>query len=146
MIYYIDTSALVKLYAYEKGTEAMKALFESNATFCSSIVIYPEVLLSLQKKLRNGEISNNDLLTQSNSFENHYFAKLNIIELKENIFDIFKRKVLGYATKALDAIHLASALWVKDSFDSPCTFVCSDKKLLNQAIQEGFEYINPEKY
>jgi len=146
MIYYIDASALVKLYAYEKGSEAMKNLFESNSIFCSSIVIYPEVLLSLQKKYRNSEMSNNDLLTQAAVFENHYHAQINIIELKENVFNVLKNRILQYSIRALDAIHLASALWAKDSIDTHCKFVSSDENLLNQAAQEGLELINPEQY
>lgn len=53
---YLDSSALVKLYAYEKGSEAMKGFFESNSIICSSVIIYPEVLLSLEKKARRKEM------------------------------------------------------------------------------------------
>jgi hypothetical protein len=45
----------------------------------------------------------------------------------------------------LDAIHLASALWVRENIDKDCGFICSDKNLLDFAEKESFNLINPEK-
>ncbi|MEO0289988.1 MAG: type II toxin-antitoxin system VapC family toxin [candidate division WOR-3 bacterium] len=68
----------------------------------------------------------------------------NIITI-EPIFAMLKNKVIQYSLKALDAIHLASALWIKEELDNDVSFVCSDKELLEFAKKEGLNIINPER-
>ena len=143
MIYYLDASALVKVYSHEDGTKAMVNLLKSNSSFYSSVVIYSEVLFALRRKLENGEITKEGFSKQIKFFESHFQALINRVQINENIFDLLRQRILSYSVKALDAIHLASALWLKENIDTDCKFICSDKELLRVSKQEGLPIINP---
>lgn len=145
MIYYLDASALVKAYCYEKGTEIVVNLLKYSLPFYASTVIYPEVLFALRRKLENREINQHNFSEQVKFFESHFYALINRVELNENIFDLLRKRVLQYSIKALDVIHLASAFWIKENIDENCKFICSDDNLLSFSIKEGLDVINPEK-
>lgn len=145
MIYYLDASALVKVYSYEKGTEAMVNLLGSKLAFYSSVVIYSEVLFAIRRKLENREISQDNFSEQVKFFESHFQALINRVQLNENVFDFLRNRVLQHSMKALDAIHLASALWIRENIDVNCKFLCSDEELLKFAKKEELDIINPEE-
>jgi hypothetical protein len=47
--------------------------------------------------------------------------------------------------RALDAVHLASALTAKEHFGIQVLFMSADDQLNKAAALEGLEVINPEK-
>lgn len=145
MNYYLDASALVKVYLREKGTEAMVNLLNSGFNFFSSSVVYPEVLFTLRRKLENKEIDEEYFLNQVNSFEGHFQSLITNIEFTKEVSYFLKERVIRYSLRALDAIHLASALWIRENIDEDCKFICSDIDLLEVAKAERFELINPAK-
>jgi uncharacterized protein len=145
MIYYLDASALVKVYSYEKGTEAIINLLKSKLPFYSSIIVYPEVLFTLRRKMENREMDQEEFSVQTERFNSHFLSLINCVQLNENTLDILENRVLQYSMRALDAIHLASALWIRENIDKNCGFICSDKNLLDFAEKESFDLINPEK-
>lgn len=145
MIYYLDASALLKVYFHEKGSELMVKLLKSGVFFFSSIVIYVEVLFALRRRLENKEISDDYLSEQTRLFEAHFPALINRIEFNEHIISILKSKVFQYPMKALDVIHLASALWVRENIEDKCKFLSSDKDLLEFVKKEKFYIVNPEE-
>jgi len=143
MIYYLDASALVKVYCYEEGTEAIVNLLRSEVSFYSSIVVYSEVLFTLRRKMKNKDIGKNEFLRQTERFKSHFQTLINCIQISDDILNILENKVLKHSMRALDAIHLASALLVRENIDEDCIFVCSDYDLLNFAKEENFDLINP---
>lgn len=145
MIYYLDASALTKVYAYEKGSEVMEQFLNSDKSFYSSVVIYPELLLALRRKLENKEINNADFTKQIDFFENHFQNLINHVEFHKEILNLLKTRILQHSMKALDAIHLVSALWVQENIDNECIFVCSDTNLIKFAKLESLKVFNPEK-
>ncbi|MEW6607726.1 MAG: type II toxin-antitoxin system VapC family toxin [bacterium] len=145
MIYYLDASVLLKVYFYEKGTEAMVDLLKSNSSFFSSTIIYPEVLFGLKRRLQNKEITQDFFSKQIKLFGDHFRTLINRIEFNDYILHFLRSEVLKYSVKALDAIHLASALWLREEINKHIKFVCSDKDFIKIVQQEGFEIINPEE-
>jgi predicted nucleic acid-binding protein len=57
MILYLDTSALVKLYVEEPGSRTVRALLERAQVVSTSRVAYVEMRAGLARKLRQGELS-----------------------------------------------------------------------------------------
>lgn len=145
MIYYLDASALVKVYCYEEGTETVVNLLNAKLPLCSSMVIYSEVLFALRRKMENKEINQDNFLEQVGRFKSHFQALINSVQLNESIFDLLDNRVLKYSIRALDAIHLASALWIRENIDEKCIFICSDENLLKIAREESFDIINPQE-
>jgi len=145
MIYYLDASALVKAYCYEKGTEAIIRILKSGSSLYSSVVIYPEVLLALRRKMENKEIDQIGFSKQTKQFKSHFQKLVNCVQVNEYILDILDNRIIQHSMRALDAIHLASALWIRENIDRNFMFICSDERLLNFARAEKLALINPEE-
>jgi len=140
--YFIDTSALVKRYHSEKGTEVMDRIFseEDKAIVISSICI-TEMVSAMNRKKEEKVISKEDLDAALSQFFHDAIKDFLILELddghiKDSIVLVLKRSL-----RTLDALQLAVAIGLKEL--KP-VFVCSDKKLVSAAENEGIEAINPE--
>jgi len=54
---YLDSSALVKRYIKEVGTEALRSMMAGERITATSKLAYPEILSAFMRKRRAGEIS-----------------------------------------------------------------------------------------
>ena len=53
---YLDSSALVKRYVQEEGTDFVKSILAGHRLITTSKLTYPEILSALMRKVRAGEI------------------------------------------------------------------------------------------
>ena len=84
MILYLDTSALVKLYVKESGSQAVRALLERARVISTLRVAYVETRASLARKLWQGELSEEEYRHILSDFEKdwkHYF----VIEVSKGV-------------------------------------------------------------
>lgn len=146
---FLDTSAVVKIYHQEKGTEKFTQYLEgiSDELFLTtSDITKIELHSALLKKYREKEISEKDLSEVFQLFDKD-FQKYNIIFVDHIIKNItlFMLDGLGikYGIRTLDSLQLASAVFA-NNYSKIDYFVSSDKKLLNIA-KEYFQIINPEE-
>ena len=66
MICYFDTSALVKIYHQEAGSETVKALYHSTTDqIVISNLAIPETFSTFQRKRRDGLISKKDMRVEN---------------------------------------------------------------------------------
>ena len=56
MILYLDTSALVKLYIEERGSEQVHAWVDEAEFICTSRVALPEAMSAFQRRFNRGEL------------------------------------------------------------------------------------------
>lgn len=143
MIYYLDASALVKEFVYESGSERVVDIINSGYPIYSSVVVYPETLFALRRKKYRGEITEDEFDQKVTKIEDRW-QSLNIVKLNQNILFLLQDRAIRYPLRALDAIHLASVLWIKENIDATCKLVCSDDELIEYSKAEGLEVINPE--
>lgn len=154
---YLDSSALVKRYVWEPGTEALDARITAEETkgqllFTSSLT-FAEVHHAFARRLREKGISVVDFHRAREAFETDWITYLTVIELGAGVLsfvpDIFERTSL----KSSDAVHLASAFWIRDLFrlssgygpkGSKVTFVTSDQALGKEASASSLEIFNPQ--
>ena len=141
-LYYLDSSALVKGYAKEKGSEKVRRILEDESLLSTSPISYPEVLSALARKRINGDIKKRDFDKAINRFIKEFDA-LMLISVDE-IWKESGRAALRYALKGADSIHLASVLQAQDIIGREAVFVVSDKELIRTAIKIGIEVFNPE--
>lgn len=148
MIFFLDTSALIKLYHHERGTDSFtNYLLEITGDVFVTIseITKIEVHSSLLKKYREKQISYKNLLQVFSVLEND-FMKMKIINLDYNIKNISIAIIdsfgMKYSIKTLDSLQLASAIYL-NNISKINYFISSDKKLLNLA-KELFPIINPE--
>jgi predicted nucleic acid-binding protein len=140
--YFFDTSALVKRYHSEKGTENIDKIFieDDRALIVSSLSI-TEIVSALNRKKEEKVISKEDLEIALSKFFHDAIKEYVVVELdgehiKDSVTLVLKRNL-----RTLDSLQLAVALRLKEL---KIVFVCADKKLVSVASKEGLEAINPE--
>ncbi len=140
---YFDSSALVKKYVQEAGSEEVLALAAGEELLLSSKLAYPEILSGLGRKRREQGITEKDFKTAIELFEADWAAFL-VIEFQDDLLTFIKQMCLRHALKGADLVHLASAVWFRKMAREKVTFVASDAQLLRAAKAEKLEIINPE--
>lgn len=143
MIYYFDTSALVKKYVLEAGTDRVVGLLKNGITAATSILAYPEMFSGIGRKRREGGISDKDFRTALAKFETDW-AALFVIEFQNALLPVQKNLSVVHSLKGADLVHLSSLLWLRDAAREAVTLVASDVQLLNAAKSEEIDSINPE--
>lgn len=141
--YFLDTSALVKRFYEEEGTEVVDELVEdgdSNIVSTSLSVI--ETVSALKRKCNAGEISEEDMYGLIAAFFKEALGSYLIFPMEEVAFEQAFGLILEDDLRRLDSIQLSAALSLE--FRQLC-FVCADQDLVGAASGRGLETINPER-
>ena len=145
-LYYLETSALVKLYVYEPGTERLLGLTASDAGHQFAILSLAQVEFraAIRRRRRGGEIPDYAAGELIESFRQHSEGKFLIQPFSDSLLDVALALVDSYALKAYDAVQLAGYLLLRSisGTDEP-TFVCADKALLSAVRNEGCPVLDP---
>lgn len=145
-LYYLETSALVKLYVYESGTERLLALTASDAghRFAIMSLAQVEFRAAIRRRQRTGEILDTAADELIEAFRRHTEGKFLIQSFSDSVLDVALALVDSYALRGYDAAQLAGYLVLRSSSgtDEP-TFVCADKALLAAARNEGCPVLDP---
>ena len=136
MILYLDTSAWVKLYVREPGSKELRAITNKAKALAASVVAYPEARAAFARLKAQGistEAKHGQRLMQLNlDWEN-----LLRIELVPAVVRSAGDLAEVYGLRGFDAIHLASALWLKEKTSTPLYFAVFDQRLRAAAERAG---------
>lgn len=135
MILYCDTSALIKRYVEEDGTEEIDKLWQSSNFIASSIVSYAETVATFRRKWREGIFSDRAFKETVDKFREDY-SSLILVPVTNELNSTIEMLLERYPLKGFDAIHLASALIFKKSGFN-LFFACFDRILNKAAENEG---------
>lgn len=141
---YLDSSALVKRYLREDGTDFIQSLLRETEVFATSKLTYPEIISAFMKKRRVGEMNRKTLEAVIDKFENDW-EKIFVIEFHNELLPGVKKLIEKYPLRGADALHLASALWLDRTLRMGLTFVASDVGLLMAARSEALKILNPQR-
>lgn len=144
MIYYLDTSALVKRYYSEAGSSWVHSLFVPDNILVASRVAYAELLAALARKRRVREVTERGFTSAVDSFQ-HEWQECVVVEVSDAVVADLLALVQRHALRGFDAIHLYSALWFRQRTKADLTFVSADHQSLRAAEDEGIEIANPER-
>ena len=140
---YLDTSALVKRFVTEKGSDLVSSMVGSGEPIGTAKIAYPEIFSGLARKRRASELSESDYALACQRFETDWSSYLRV-DLLDEILTLARRLIERYPLRAFDAIHLASAMTLVRAVDETVTFVAADARLLHAAAGEGLPTLNPE--
>lgn len=143
MIYY-DSSALVKKYVLENGSENVLRVLEQGGLAATSKLSYAEIHASLARKRRERALSEKDYHGAAGDFESDWREFL-VVEFQDELLPIIRQLSARHALKGADLVHLGSALWLKKAAGEKITFLASDAQLLKLAKLEKLEIVNPER-
>ncbi|MFY9933837.1 MAG: type II toxin-antitoxin system VapC family toxin [Streptosporangiaceae bacterium] len=110
---YFDSSALVKLVVEESGSDLAAELWDGCDAALASRLAYPEVRAALAAAMLNHDLSEDDLITAEQSWE-QYWAAVRPVELTAATERQAGQLARTHALRGADAVHLASALAIAD--------------------------------
>lgn len=145
-LYYLETSALVKLYIREPGTDQLLRLASraANHRFAVLSLAQVEFRSAIRKRERVRDIDDalaSELIAR---FEEHLETKYVSQTVNSSVLDAAKALIDRYALRAYDAVQLAGCLALKRSAGKqPPTFICADQALIQAAVSESLEVLNP---
>ena len=146
-IHYLDTSAFVKLYVREPGTDEMLRLASPAAGHTLYVLALTRVEFrsAVRMRQRKGDIASavaNDLISR---MEQHLRTLFRVQLVTDAVLEESTALLDRYPLRAYDSIQLAGCRTVQAQSTEPVPFVCSDHQLLRAAEAEGLKIIDPAK-
>ncbi|PIV68538.1 MAG: PIN domain-containing protein [Euryarchaeota archaeon CG01_land_8_20_14_3_00_38_12] len=140
--YFFDTSALVKRYHGETGSDNVDRIFDQKdrAIVISNITI-TEMISAFKRKENAGEIGFETMELLVSKFFADILAEFVVLELTDEHIKESIRLVTERNLRTLDALQLGTALEIKGV---GCIFVSADKNLCETAKNEEMQIMNPE--
>jgi uncharacterized protein len=145
-LYYLDTSALVKLYVQEPGTQRLLGLTRSsnNNRFAVLSLARVEMHSAVRRRQRDGDLDAQNAEHILARFDNHIEARFIRQLINEALLDLAVALLDRYTLRAYDAVQLAGCIVLRTSSGhDPPIFVCSDRRLIEAAEAEGLAAMNP---
>ncbi|MBI3975295.1 MAG: type II toxin-antitoxin system VapC family toxin [Armatimonadetes bacterium] len=132
---YLETSALVKLYVEERGrTVVVKAVNEAEIV-ATSMVAYVEARAAFARRCRGGVLAPAEYRRSVRDLDGDWSRYLRF-EVAEALVRAAGRLAERYRLRAYDAVHLASALVMRDQLGE-VNFACWDSGLNAAARRAG---------
>lgn len=138
MIWVADSSAVVKLYADEDGSELVAA----QEGLVVSAVTRVEVVAALWRKVSTGELSTADAAVLTEEFAADWAGeetdgpRFTVVALAAVVLDAAADLVPVHRLRAYDAVVLATALAVR-ALESETGLLAWDRRLCDAAHREG---------
>jgi predicted nucleic acid-binding protein len=145
MILFFDTSALVKFFHREVGTDVVVSLItdRENRVWLSELARL-EFSCAVHRRYRMKEIREDQLEKALDGFSSEC-SRFSTRKIGSAVLDeaeaLVNRLGKSVGLRALDAIHLATFSLFNQFDDMP--FVATDEVLLNAALSIGAKVINP---
>lgn len=138
-LYFFDTSALVKRYHVEEGTELVEKIFnDEKGIFVVASITITEFVSALVRKLNEGIITIDDLDSCLSEFSKDIISSFWIIDLERSHINKSISLIIKHNIRTLDSLQLA--VFLNLSTIKP-TMVTSDEALFNTTIKEGFQAV-----
>jgi len=113
VILYCDTSAFVKLYFDESYSAEVSELRREAEAVAMSVVGYAEFLAAMNRKRREGDLETRTYQSVAAGFREDW-QDLVRVEISDELNLLVARLLRSYPLRGFDAIHLASALLLRD--------------------------------
>jgi predicted nucleic acid-binding protein len=147
--YYLDTSALVKLYVAETGSAWLQSITipETGHLLLTSRITLVEVASAIARRRREGYLSLPDYADALQALRYDALTRYSLIEVSTEVSALAMDLVDRHPLRAYDALQLASALLANQALRltalSPLTFLSADNRLVSAARAEGLIADNP---
>jgi len=137
-MYYWDTSALVKQFIQEIGTEEALALRSDAPPHATATIAYTETFSAFRRRVRESALKEPHYHEVVRRFLQEWPAYVRI-NLDESILERSRTLLERYPLRTLDSIHLASAIELQDQLNEPSVVISADAQLLRAAMAEGLK-------
>jgi predicted nucleic acid-binding protein len=128
VIIYLDTSSLVKLYVEEEDSSKVAHLVRSSKITATSLVAYAEARSAFARRFREKAFTKREY-TQLISLFNEDWDNYMIFKITRKLVRLAGDLAEKHGLRGFDAIHLSSALTLRQELSYPIVFSCSDQRL-----------------
>jgi predicted nucleic acid-binding protein len=148
-VYFLDSSALVKRYVPELGSQWVETITNLNSgnLLIISRLAWVEVLSALARRQREGTLEMADANLITAKFRSDLNTQYQLVEIDQILVEMAGKLVNQYPLRAYDAVQLASALKVRSalptSFSPNFTFLTADANLFTIAQVTGLQVDDP---
>lgn len=139
MVVYFDTSALVKRYIKEEGTEKVRDLFRKVKSIIVSGITKVELASTLKRSLIEKRIKESEYEKIWERIQKD-FMDFQVVRFDEQVESRAIETIEKHQIKTMDAIQIASFFLAKNE---EILFVSCDTKMLNVIEAEKIKAINP---
>lgn len=148
--YFFDSSALVKRYVVETGTEWVNSVCNvPDTTLYLARISGAEIIAALFQQVRTGSLTLSDAQAAATQFKTDFQNYYQIVEITESLIDTAMILAEKHGLRGYDSVQLAAAIElqkVRASLSlSKLTFVCADDQLNNAAAIETLLIENPNR-
>ncbi len=150
--YFFDSSALVKNYIIETGSNWVQNILNEtaqNAIYVVSITKV-EVVSAFSRRSKMYQTLDNPALRSYQKFKADFVSSFRPIGVDNSLIELAVAVTERHALRGYDSIQLAGAISLSQDLSSlnlpPTTFVSADEELNSAAISEGFKVINPNDH
>lgn len=150
--YFLDSSALVKRYVPESGTNWVRQITHPTGGHIILIayVTPVEIISALMRRKREGIIDDRTAHALRLLLDHHVSHEYRVLDLTNQIIQKAEDLLESYPLRAYDSIQLASA-WVSNARFAavglaPLSFITSDMRLNSFAIAEGLAVDDPSDH
>ena len=150
--YFFDSSALVKYYIDETGSDWVEILIDAQPAneILIAEITGAEVVAALTRRSRLGHIAVPDAAIVIGLFKNHFRYKLNSLVVRTNVVEAAMDLAETHGLRGFDSIQLASALTTNETLvtrgHQALIFISADSALNQAAIREGLSVDNPNNH
>ncbi|MBC7797100.1 MAG: type II toxin-antitoxin system VapC family toxin [Pyrinomonadaceae bacterium] len=150
--YFCDTSAIIKRYIKEKGSQFVEGIADlksGNKIFLAQIA-QVEIAAAIARKQRGNLLTQADAQNALTLFQYDLTNNYLNIEISQTLLNEAVSIATKHALRGYDAVQLSSAM--QANFEllqknlSPLVFVSADNELNAAAISEGLTVENPNNY
>ena len=136
MMLYLDTSALVKLYVDEPLSQEVSAAVDEAEAVATSLLAYAEARAAFARARREARFSPHAYRHIVEAFEEDW-PRYITVEVTDLIVKNAGNLAASRALRGYDALHLASALSLRERASSLMTFLAFDRELSVAAKREA---------
>lgn len=141
---YLDTSALVKLYAEEEGSPSVRNAVDRATLVATSAIAYVETRAAFVRRRHAGGVSTGDYRAIIRALDADW-ARYLVVEITGSVIREGARLAERYRLRVYDAVHLAAAGAVHARLAEPVVFAAWDVALEEAARREGLEPFRPRR-
>jgi predicted nucleic acid-binding protein len=134
LILYLDTSALVKLYVEEPGSDEVGARVERASAVVTARIAYAEARAAFARHRREGGLTGAELRRVVQQLD-HEWSTYGVVDAGENVVRRAGALAERHALRGFDALHLASALELRRA-GGEIAFMSFDARLTSAARRE----------
>lgn len=154
--FYLDSSALVKYYITETGTDWVRELIDARLedqwqhSISTTLLSVAEVTAAFHRRRRRGDITRELTAALVSRYLRDDRERWALIHADESVVNLATELTERHPLRAYDAVHLATALILNHTllaYALPAlTFVSADDILCDVARAEGLPAENPNEH